>query len=58
MPLEERAHAALVGLGAESRQMIGDFLPALALAAQHGDEFKMRREFRLKRFSGHESRRC
>jgi hypothetical protein len=53
MTLEESAQAAFVGFEAESRQMIGNLLPALVLLAHRADEFKMRRELRLKWFSGH-----
>ena len=55
MAFEKRADATLVAGDSERLEMINDLLPALALPAQLRDKRKVGREFRLKRFSGHEA---
>ena len=55
MAFEERANAALVGGDTDRAEMINDVLPTLSLPADFGNEREVRREFRLKRFSGHEA---
>ena len=55
MAVEKRADASLVARDAERLEMINDFLPALTLPAHLRDEREVRREFRLKRLSGHEA---
>ena len=52
---EKRADASLVARDAERLEMINDLLPALPLPAHLRDEHEVRREFRLKRFSGHDA---
>ena len=53
--LEKRADASLVARDAQRLEMINDLLPTLPLSAHLRDEREVRREFRLKRFSGHEA---
>ena len=55
MAFEKRADASLVARDVERFEMINDLLPALALPAHLRDEREVRREFRLKRFSGHDA---
>ena len=55
MAFEERANATLVAGDAERLEMINDLLPAMTLPAHLRDERKVRREFRLKGFSGHDA---
>ncbi len=55
MAFEKRANASLVTRSAERLEMINDLLPALPLPAHLCDEREVRREFRLKRFSGHDA---
>ena len=55
MAFEKRADASLVARDAERFEMINDLLPALPLPAHLRDEREVRREFRLKRFSGHDA---
>ena len=55
MALEKRADTSLVARDAERIKMINDLLPALPLPAHLRDEREVWREFRLKRFSGHEA---
>ena len=55
MTFEKRADASLVARDAERFEMINDLLPALPLATHLRDEREVRREFRLKRFSGHDA---
>jgi len=53
--LEKRADASLVARDAERLEMINDLLPTLTLPAHLCDQCEVWREFRLKRFSGHEA---
>ena len=53
MAFKKRANASLVARDTERLEMINDLLPTLPLPAHLRDEREVRREFRLKRFSGH-----
>ena len=53
MAFKKRTEIAPVGFDAEGGQMIDDLLPAFVLAAHRDKEVEMRRELRLKWFSGH-----
>ncbi len=55
MAFEERANATLVARDAERLEMINNLLPTLPLPSHLSDEREVWREFRLKRFSGHEA---
>ena len=55
MTFEKCADASLVARDAQRLEMINDLLPTLPLSAHLRDEREVRREFRLKRFSGHDA---